>query len=164
MSEENSKPKKLSLSGSGKLTLGGGALDQTALRGGNLGTGRGKNVQVEVRRKRVLNPALRASSAAQPAAPAPSEDTVEAPTAPAPKPDDRLTAAERANRMKVLQEGLSKSQAAPEEVSSPEPPAEEAAPEEVLDPREARRRARPVSCGGDRRAFPRVRWRDRHAG
>ena len=43
--------------------------------------------------------------------------------------------------MKVLQEGLSKSQAAPEEVSSPEPPAEEAAPEEVLDPREARRRA-----------------------
>ena len=38
MSEENSKPKKLSLSGSGKLTLGGGALDQTALRGGNLGT------------------------------------------------------------------------------------------------------------------------------
>ena len=34
MSEENSKPKKLSLSGSGKLTLGGGALDQTALRGG----------------------------------------------------------------------------------------------------------------------------------
>ena len=43
MSEENSKPKKLSLSGSGKLTLGGGALDQTALRGGNLGTGRGKN-------------------------------------------------------------------------------------------------------------------------
>ena len=140
MSEENSKPKKLSLSGSGKLTLGGGALDQTALRGGNLGTGRGKNVQVEVRRKRVLNPALRASSAAQPVAPAPSEDTVEAPTAPAPKPDDRLTAAERANRMKVLQEGLSKSQAAPEEVSSPEPPAEEAAPEEVLDPREARRR------------------------
>ena len=59
MSEENSKPKKLSLSGSGKLTLGGGALDQTALRGGNVGTGRAKNVQVEVRRKRVLNPALR---------------------------------------------------------------------------------------------------------
>ena len=141
MSEENSKPKKLSLSGSGKLTLGGGALDQTALRGGNVGTGRAKNVQVEVRRKRVLNPALRTPSAAQPAAPAPSEDTVETPAAPAPKPDDRLTAAERANRMKVLQEGLSKTQAAQEEVSQPEPPAEEAAPEEVLDPREARRRA-----------------------
>ena len=60
MSEENSKPKKLSLSGSGKLTLGGGALDQTALRGG-IGAGRGKSVQVEVRRKRVLNPALRAA-------------------------------------------------------------------------------------------------------
>ena len=141
MSEENSKPKKLSLSGSGKLTLGGGALDQTALRGGNVGTGRAKNVQVEVRRKRVLNPALRSPSAAQPAAPAPSEDTVETPAAPAPKPDDRLTAAERANRMKVLQEGLSKTQAAQKEVSQPEPPAEEAAPEEVLDPREARRRA-----------------------
>ena len=141
MSEENSKPKKLSLSGSGKLTLGGGALDQTALRGGNVGTGRAKNVQVEVRRKRVLNPALRTPSAAQPAAPAPSEDTVETPAAPAPKPDDRLTAAERANRMKVLQEGLSKTQAAQKEVSQPEPPAEEAAPEEVLDPREARRRA-----------------------
>ena len=141
MSEENSKPKKLSLSGSGKLTLGGGALDQTALRGGNVGTGRAKNVQVEVRRKRVLNPALRTPSAAQPAAPAPSEDTVETPAAPAPKPDDRLTAAERANRMKVLQEGLSKTQAAQEEVSQPEPPAEEVAPEEVLDPREARRRA-----------------------
>lgn len=142
MSEENSKPKKLSLSGSGKLTLGGGALDQTALRGGGLGTGRSKNVQVEVRRKRVVNPALRASPAAQPAAPAPTEDTVEAQTAPAPKPDDRLTAAERANRMKVLQEGLSKTQNAPEEDNNqPKSVAEEQAPEEVLDPREERRRA-----------------------
>jgi len=142
MSEENSKPKKLSLSGSGKLTLGGGALDQTALRGGGLGTGRSKNVQVEVRRKRVVNPALRASPAAQPAAPAPTEDTVEAQTAPAPKPDDRLTAAERANRMKVLQEGLSKTQSAPEEDNNqPKSVAEEQAPEEVLDPREERRRA-----------------------
>ena len=142
MSEENSKPKKLSLSGSGKLTLGGGAIDQTALRGGGLGTGRSKNVQVEVRRKRVVNPALRASPAAQPAAPAPTEDTVEAQTAPAPKPDDRLTAAERANRMKVLQEGLSKTQNAPEEDNNqPKSVAEEQAPEEVLDPHEERRRA-----------------------
>lgn len=142
MSEENSKPKKLSLSGSGKLTLGGGALDQTALRGGGLGTGRSKNVQVEVRRKRVVNPALRASPAAQPAAPAPTEDTVEAQTAPAPKPDDRLTAAERANRMKVLQEGLSKTQNTQEEDNNqPKSVAEEQAPEEVLDPREERRRA-----------------------
>ena len=142
MSEENSKPKKLSLSGSGKLTLGGGALDQTALRGGGLGTGRSKNVQVEVRRKRVVNPAFRASPAAQPAAPAPTEDTVEVQTAPAPKPDDRLTAAERANRMKVLQEGLSKTQSAPEEGNNqPKSVAEEQAPEEVLDPREERRRA-----------------------
>ena len=59
MSEKNSKPKKLSLSGSGKLTLGGGGLDQTTLRSG-VSASRGKNVQVEVRRKRVLNPALRA--------------------------------------------------------------------------------------------------------
>ena len=34
MSEKNSKPKKLSLSGSGKLTLGGGGVDQTTLRSG----------------------------------------------------------------------------------------------------------------------------------
>ena len=43
--------------------------------------------------------------------------------------------------MKVLQEGLSKSQACSRRGQPPEPPAEEAAPEEVLDPRKARRRA-----------------------
>ncbi len=52
MSEENNKPKKLSLSGSGKLSLGGGAVDPANLRGGMVGSGRGKTVQVEVRRKR----------------------------------------------------------------------------------------------------------------
>jgi translation initiation factor IF-2 len=60
--------------------------------------------------------------------------------------EDRLTAAERANRMKVLQEGLSKSK---ESVSEAEKPAEAqsvtqegvTAKEEVLDPRDARRRA-----------------------
>ena len=142
MSEENSKPKKLSLSGSGKLTLGGGALDQTALRGGGLGTGRGKNVQVEVRRKRVGNPALRASpAAAQPAAPAPADEAVATQASSAPKPDDRLTAAERANRMKVLQEGLSKAQSAPEDDSQPETVEQDQPAPEALDPREERRRA-----------------------
>ena len=45
MSEENQKPKKLSLSGVGKLTLGGN-LDQSALRGNAVGAARGKTVQV----------------------------------------------------------------------------------------------------------------------
>ncbi|MGB2463557.1 MAG: translation initiation factor IF-2 associated domain-containing protein, partial [Candidatus Puniceispirillaceae bacterium] len=76
MSEKNSKPKKLSLSGSGKLTLGGGGLDQTTLRSG-VAASRGKNVQVEVRRKRVLNPALRASPSTQPEILVPKEGTVE---------------------------------------------------------------------------------------
>ncbi|MGB1529007.1 MAG: translation initiation factor IF-2 associated domain-containing protein, partial [Candidatus Puniceispirillaceae bacterium] len=108
MSEKNSKPKKLSLSGSGKLTLGGGGLDQTTLRSG-VAASRGKNVQVEVRRKRVLNPALRASPSTQPETLVPKEGTVETSV----QIDDRLTAAERANRIKVLQEGLSKTQTAP---------------------------------------------------
>ena len=38
MSEENNKPKKLSLSGSGKLSLGGGAVDPASLRGGMVGS------------------------------------------------------------------------------------------------------------------------------
>ena len=107
MSEKNSKPKKLSLSGSGKLTLSGGGLDQTTLRSG-VAASRGKNVQVEVRRKRVLNPALRASPSTQPDTLVPKEGAVEASV----QIDDRLTEAERANRIKVLQEGLSKTQTA----------------------------------------------------
>ncbi len=140
MSEENSKPKKLSLSGSGKLTLGGGALDQTALRGG-FGSGRGKNVQVEVRRKRVLNPALRAAPSAQPDTTVSVEDAVETPVTAAPA-DDRLTAAERANRIKVLQEGLSKTQSSPAEDNPAEGnEATDKTAEAAIDPREARRRA-----------------------
>ena len=140
MSEENSKPKKLSLSGSGKLTLGGGALDQTALRGG-IGAGRGKSVQVEVRRKRVLNPALRAAPSAQPDITTPPEDAVETPATVAPA-DDRLTATERANRIKVLQEGLSKTQSKTAEDSvAKENEADGKAADSVIDTREARRRA-----------------------
>ena len=137
MSEKNSKPKKLSLSGSGKLTLGGGGLDQTTLRSGVSGS-RGKNVQVEVRRKRVLNPALRASPPTQPETIAPKEGTIETSV----QIDDRLTAAERANRIKVLQEGLSKTQTAPADSSQSENDDEEKeADKKAIDPRESRRRA-----------------------
>jgi len=137
MSEKNSKPKKLSLSGSGKLTLGGGGLDQTTLRSG-VAASRGKNVQVEVRRKRVLNPALRASPSTQPETLVPKEGTVETSV----QIDDRLTAAERANRIKVLQEGLTKTQTAPAESGQSENDDEEKeAGKKAIDPRESRRRA-----------------------
>ena len=137
MSEKNSKPKKLSLSGSGKLTLSGGGLDQTTLRSG-VAASRGKNVQVEVRRKRVLNPALRASPSTQPETLVPKEGTVETSV----QIDDRLTAAERANRIKVLKEGLTKTQTAPAESSQSENDDEEKeAGKKAIDPRESRRRA-----------------------
>ena len=137
MSEKNSKPKKLSLPGSGKLTLGGGGLDQTTLRSG-VAASRGKNVQVEVRRKRVLNPALRASPSMQPETLVPEEGTVETSV----QIDDRLTAAERANRIKVLQEGLTKTQTAPAESSQSENDDEEKeSGKKAIDPRESRRRA-----------------------
>jgi translation initiation factor IF-2 len=144
MSEENNKPKKLSLSGSGKLSLGGGAADPANLRGGMVGSGRGKTVQVEVRRKRVGGAAVRPAQANVPAPVTPAVETP-APDSASEKLDDRLTAEERANRMKVLQEGLIKTKdtagdALPESAELPEEdaPAEK---EEVLDPREARRRA-----------------------
>ena len=145
MSEENNKPKKLSLSGSGKLSLGGGAIDPANLRGGMVGSGRGKTVQVEVRRKRVGGAAVRPAQANIPAPVTPAVENTPAPDSASEKLDDRLTAEERANRMKVLQEGLTKtkdtaSEAAQESVELPqeEAPVEK---EEVLDPREARRRA-----------------------
>ena len=144
MSEENNKPKKLSLSGSGKLSLGGGAVDPANLRGGMVGSGRGKTVQVEVRRKRVGGAAVRPAQANVPAPVSPAVETP-APDSASEKLDDRLTAEERANRMKVLQEGLTKTKdtagdALPESAELPEEdaPAEK---EEVLDPRKARRRA-----------------------
>jgi translation initiation factor IF-2 len=146
MSEENNKPKKLSLSGSGKLSLGGGAVDPASLRGGMVGSGRGKTVQVEVRRKRVGGAAVRPAAVNTPAPVASPVENAPAPEQAADQAEDRLTAAERANRMKVLQEGLSKSKEAASTVAEPEEvqrAAEEAVDEkeEVLDPREARRRA-----------------------
>ena len=51
--------------------------------------------------------------------------------------DDRLTAAERANRIKVLQEGLTKTQTAPAERSQSENDDEEKeAGKKAIDPRE----------------------------
>ena len=146
MSEENNKPKKLSLSGSGKLSLGGGAVDPASLRGGMVGSGRGKTVQVEVRRKRVGGAAVRPAAVNTPAPVASPVENAPATEQAADQAEDRLTAAERANRMKVLQEGLSKSKEAASTVAEPEevqPAAEEAVAEkdEALDPREARRRA-----------------------
>ena len=144
MSEENNKPKKLSLSGSGKLSLGGGAVDPANLRGGMVGSGRGKTVQVEVRRKRVGGAAVRPAQANVPAPVTPAVETP-APDSASEKLDDRLTAEERANRMKVLQEGLTKTKdtAGNALLESAELPEEDAPAEkeEVRDPREARRRA-----------------------
>ena len=94
MSEENNKPKKLSLSGSGKLSLGGGAADPANLRGGMVGSGRGKTVQVEVRRKRVGGAAVRPAQANVPAPVTPAIETP-APDSASEKLDDRLTAEER---------------------------------------------------------------------
>lgn len=108
MGEENNKAKKLSLSGTGKLSLGGSALEPSSFRGSRVGVGarRGKTVQVEVRRKRVGGPMIRPSQDVIPAAP-PEKPVIVVDTSA--QFDDRLTAEERANRMKVLQEGFSKS-------------------------------------------------------
>ena len=147
MSDDTKKSKTLSLSGSGTLSLGGN-VDPNALRGGS--SGRAKTVQVEVRRKRVpLPPSRNAARAAPKAAPAAAPKT-EAPISAPVDADDKLTAAERAKRMQVLQQGLAKPEddaAAPQDVieeaveqtpAVEEAPVEQAAP---LSPREARRQA-----------------------
>ena len=147
MSDDTKKSKTLSLSGSGTLSLGGN-VDPNALRGGS--SGRAKTVQVEVRRKRVpLPPSRNAAKAAPKAAPAAAPKT-EAPISAPADADDKLTAAERAKRMQVLQQGLAKPEdeaTAPQDViedaveqtpAVEEAPVEQAAP---LSPREARRQA-----------------------
>ena len=150
MSDDKKKPKTLSLSGSGTLSLGGN-VDADSLRSGGAGS-RAKTVQVEVRRKRVPLPPSRqqaAKAAPQIAAPA-VEPKTEAPQIAA-SDDDKLTAAERAKRMQVLRDGLNKpaeEEAATaadetqqtddaEQTAAAEPAVEEA----PLDPKEARRRA-----------------------
>ena len=103
MSDDSGKSKKLSLSGS-KLTLGG--VDAGQMRAGATGGAR-RTVQVEVRRKRAPAAPHRvpATPVAEPAAPAPQP----APAQPAPaEADDKLTAQERAARVRALQQGLRK--------------------------------------------------------
>ena len=150
MSDDKEKPKKLSLSGSGKLSLSSGALDSGGGRG-DMGARRGKPIQVEVRRKRVLGGISPARPAAPKQAPAPVAD--EKPQSPETDSSaDNLTAAERARRMQVLQKA-EQSQDKPEEADnslaadavSPETAADQSAPaaepEVPLSPREARRQA-----------------------
>ena len=103
MSDDSGKSKKLSLSGS-KLTLGG--VDAGQMRAGATGGAR-RTVQVEVRRKRAPAAPHRvpATPVVEPAAPDPQP----APAQPAPaEADDKLTAQERAARVRALQEGLRK--------------------------------------------------------
>ena len=107
MSDDSGKTKKLSLS-SGKLTLG--AIDPSKLRAGPaVGAGR-KTVQVEVRRKRAPAAPSRTQTPAAVEAPvvAPAVTATAASTPATPSSDDRLTAQERAARVRALQEGLKK--------------------------------------------------------
>jgi translation initiation factor IF-2 len=160
MTDDSSKPKKLSLSGS-KLTLGN--IDASKLRAGPSVGGARKTVQVEVRRKRApAAPQRGGATAPEPVVTEPVQ-TATVPAAPAPSApaaEDRLTAQERAARVRALQEGLAKADApagganapaddhaeAPAETPA-EAPVEAAAPEAApepemtLDPVAARRAA-----------------------
>ena len=104
MSDESGKSKKLSLSGN-KLTLGG--VDAGQMRAGATGGGR-RTVQVEVRRKRApaaphRTPAAPQAESAQPPQATPAQSAPSSVEA-----DDKLTAQERAARVRALQEGLKK--------------------------------------------------------
>ena len=159
MNEDSGKSKKLSLSGS-RLTLGG--LEAGQVRANTGGAGR-RTVQVEVRRKRApAAPHRAAAPKADPVA-APPQTAPDAAPAPAPTPDadDKLTAQERAARVRALQEGMKKpADAAPaaddaaeqavaeqpdDAATAAEAAAGEAAPVEApaepLSPAEARRAA-----------------------
>ena len=129
MSDDSGKSKKLSLSGS-KLTLGG--VDAGQMRAGATGGAR-RTVQVEVRRKRAPAAPHRvpATPVAEPAAPAPQP----APAQPAPaEADDKLTAQERAARVRALQEGLRKPDApAPDSPAADGVGSAEGAPAQYLD-------------------------------
>ncbi|MED5313486.1 MAG: translation initiation factor IF-2 [Pseudomonadota bacterium] len=148
MSDDSGKSKKLSLSGGGKLTLGG--IEAGAMRASTPGAGR-RTVQVEVRRKRAPAAPHRATTPkAEPVAAPPQQAAPQAAPADA---DDRLTAQERAARVRALQEGMKKPDAAPSDAEVPAEPVSadveaageaEAAPQpapEPMDPAEARRAA-----------------------
>ena len=148
MSDDSGKSKKLSLSGGGKLTLGG--IEAGAMRASTPGAGR-RTVQVEVRRKRA--PAAPHRAAAPKAEPVAAPPQQAAPQAAPADADDRLTAQERAARVRALQEGMKKPDAAPSDAEAPAEPVSadvesageaEAAPQpapEPMDPAEARRAA-----------------------
>ncbi len=157
MNEDSGKSKKLSLSGS-RLTLGG--IEAGQARANTGGAGR-RTVQVEVRRKRApAAPHRAAAPKADPVA-APPQAAPEVAPAPAPTPDadDKLTAQERAARVRALQEGMKKpADAAPTADEAGEQPVAEQladdaataaapaaapveAPTEPLSPEEARRAA-----------------------
>ena len=134
MSDDSGKSKKLSLSGN-RLTLGG--IDAGQLRTNTAGAGR-RTVQVEVRRKRAPASPHRATTPKnEPVAAPPAATPTAAPAQPeVADADDRLTAQERAARVRALQEGMKKpdeaAASAPAEPVETAIPAEEAAP--VADP------------------------------
>ncbi len=152
MSDDSGKSKKLSLSSGGKLTLGG--IEAGTLRA-NAGGGGRRTVQVEVRRKRAPAAPHRATTPkAEPVAAPPQA----APAAPVEVAEDRLTAQERAARVRALQEGMKKPEAVPgddapgedmdvavpvegTDVAAPAAEAQPEAPAEPLSPAEARRAA-----------------------
>ena len=149
MSDDSGKSKKLSLSGS-RLTLGG--LEASQLRATPGGGGR-RTVQVEVRRKRAPTaPHRAANQQAEPVA-APPQAAPEAAPAPAPEAgaEDRLTAQERAARVRALQEGMKKPESDAPADDATEAPVDAVAqdlaadavevPAEPLSPAEARRAA-----------------------
>ena len=147
MSDDSGKSKKLSLSGS-RLTLGG--LEASQLRATPGGGGR-RTVQVEVRRKRAPTAPHRAANQQADPVAAPPQAAPEAAPAPAPEAgaEDRLTAQERAARVRALQEGMKKPESdAPADEATEAPvnavaqdPAADAVevPAEPLSPAEARR-------------------------
>ena len=111
MSEDTNKTKTLSLSGTGKLSLGG--LDSPPRRGAEVSARRGKTVQVEVRRKRAPASQIQRTPSASPG------QTPPPPPAPVSTPveveaesqlHDGLTATERANRIAVLKQGIKRSE------------------------------------------------------
>ena len=96
MSDDSGTSKKLSLSSGGKLTLGG--IEAGAMRANTGGAGR-RTVQVEVRRKRAPAAPHRATTPkAEPAVAPPPPEAV--PAEPADATEDRLTAQERAARVR----------------------------------------------------------------
>ena len=111
MSEDTSKTKTLSLSGSGKLSLGG--VDSPPRRGSEVSARRGKTVQVEVRRKRPPANQIQRTppvvkQASSPPSPVSSADELD--NEPENQLQDGLTATERANRMAVLKQGIKRSE------------------------------------------------------